>query len=148
MSQEKNKELARRLIERGIQDMKTNPAAAQEYFAPHYKEHTSSHHERNDLEGLQDLMSDVHEASPDLQMKVLHQAAEGDLVFTHWQATGTHEKAHQKHRTLKYAKPSGQEEQVSGVSVQRFQNDKIVEAWSYDTTHEIGLKGQGATSNA
>ncbi len=140
MSQQENKDLVRRLIERGIHDMKTNPAAAQEYFAAHYKEHTPTHHERNDLAGFKEVMADVHDVSPDLHMKVLGQAAEGDLVFTHWEAGGTHAKSHQKHRTLKGVAPSGKEAQVSGIFIHRVQDGKIVESWTYDNSHQIAMK--------
>ncbi len=142
--QDQNKEVVRRLIEHGIHDMKTNPAAAHEYFAEHYREHTPTHHERNDLQGFKEVMADVHDASPDVQMKVLDQAADGDLVFTHWEASGTHGKAHQKHSTLKGVQPTGEQEQISGVFIHRLQNGKIVESWTYDNSHQIVMKGQGA----
>ncbi len=138
--EEQNKEIVRRMIERGLPDAKTNPAALHEYFADHYVDRTSSF-ERNDIHGVKEGISDRHEASPDLQMEILQQAASGDVVFTHWKASWNHVKAHQKHRKLKDVAPSGVEVQVGGVFIHRLENGKIVEAWTYENTDELAMAG-------
>jgi SnoaL-like polyketide cyclase len=79
---------------------------------------------------------------------ILRKGVELYLVFTHWEAKGSHQKAHQKHRTLKGVEPSGQEEQVAGVFIHRVHNGKIVESWTYDNSHQITMRGQGESSNA
>ena len=51
---------------------------------------------------------------PDLEMTVEDQIAEGDKVATRWVATMTHQ---------------GKKVTLKGITIDRFEGDKIVEAW-------------------
>jgi steroid delta-isomerase-like uncharacterized protein len=67
-------------------------------------------------------------AFPDLRMTVDDQVAEGDRVATRWTGTGTHE------GDLMGIQGSGKQATVTGISIDRFEDGKIVESWSnWDT---------------
>jgi predicted SnoaL-like aldol condensation-catalyzing enzyme len=136
--EEKNKQIVRRFIEKGLVDAATNPDALHEYVADHYVDH-SNIFETNDIHGLKAGAKDSHAASPDLLFEVVHQAASGDIVFTHWKAKWTHGKAQQKHRKLKTVAPHGAEVQAGGVFIFRLESDKIVESWTYENTQERAM---------
>ena len=96
MSAEENKELGRRFIENGYQEvMRGNLDAVHEYFADNYHDHTSLHPEQSGVGGVKELIADAGQAWPDLRLEVMDIAANEDVVFVHWQATGRHEEQHQ-----------------------------------------------------
>jgi len=43
------------------------------------------------VHGVKDLIADAGQASPDRRLEVMDIAADEDIVFVHWQATGRHE---------------------------------------------------------
>jgi steroid delta-isomerase-like uncharacterized protein len=65
----------------------------------------------------------LRSAFPDLRMVIEDQVAENDRVMTRWTARATH-------RGPFMGKPAtNRSANVSGVTVDRFQNGKIVESW-------------------
>jgi predicted ester cyclase len=66
------------------------------------------------LAGMKRSIERNRSAYPDLHIRVEDQLAEGDKVATRWIATMTHE---------------GKNVTLQGVTIDRFENDKIVEAW-------------------
>lgn len=150
MSEEDNKALVRRYMEQAYpQAMKGNLDVLHQYFADHYIDHTPLHHEHSGVDGLKELIADTGQATPDLQMKVLHLAADGDLVFAHWTATGTHQNRHQVTKHVKHLEPTGEEGTVSGINIYRIDGGKFVEGWHYHNVLEYAMgRGQAGASVA
>lgn len=66
-------------------------------------------------------------AFPDLHFTINDQIAEGDKVVTRYTASGTHK------GTLMGIAPTGKHATATGMTINRFQNDKVVESWlNYD----------------
>ena len=79
----------------------------------------------------------VRAAIPELKISIDHIVGEGDLVAVHWRATGANTVA---------APPfpgTGRSVVIDGISLFRFQHDRIVEEWStYDnlaTMEQLGM---------
>jgi steroid delta-isomerase-like uncharacterized protein len=89
------------------------------------------------LDGLKKTIALNREAFPDLRITVEDQLAEDDKVTTRWTATMTHE------GDLGGVAASGKRVTLSGITIERFEDGKVVEAWrSMDT---LGLlRGIGA----
>jgi steroid delta-isomerase-like uncharacterized protein len=89
------------------------------------------------LEGMKRTIELNRRAFPDLRLAVEDQVAEGDKVVTRWRGEMTHL------GELGGAPPTGNRVTVSGITIDRFEDGKIVEAWrSMDT---LGLlRGIGA----
>jgi predicted ester cyclase len=101
------------------------------------------HHDRYDPHGAEGLVGmkrtiEVNRhAFPDMQLTVEDQIAEGDKVVTRWCGEMTHT------GELAGAAPTGRCVTITGITIDRFEDGKIVEAWrSMDT---LGLlQGIGA----
>jgi predicted SnoaL-like aldol condensation-catalyzing enzyme len=152
MSEEDNKALVRRFIEQGYAElMRGNLDVAHEFFADHYQDHTPLHDEQSGVQGIKELGADAGQASPDLHLEVAHIAADGDLVFVHWRATGTHERQLQATKHIRNVEPTGEEMTVSGIILYRIEGGKFVEGWYYHNVLEyaqsIGQAGAAAGSS-
>ena len=89
---------------------------------------------------MKELISDSGQATPDLRMEVLDIAADEDVVFVHWQATGRHENQHQVVKHVRDIEPTGEEGTVSGISLYRIEGGKFVEGWHYHNVLEYALE--------
>jgi predicted ester cyclase len=79
-------------------------------------------------DGMKRTIELNREAFPDMRLEVEDQIAEGDKVVTRWRGEMTNL------GELGGAKPSGNRVTISGITIDRFENGKIVEAWrSMDT---------------
>jgi steroid delta-isomerase-like uncharacterized protein len=89
------------------------------------------------LEGMKRTIELNRIAFPDMRLVVEDQVAEGDKVVTRWRGEMTHL------GELGGAPPSGEHVTISGITIDRIEDGKIVEAWrSMDT---LGLlRGIGA----
>jgi predicted ester cyclase len=89
------------------------------------------------LEGMKRTIELNRTAFPDMQLVVEDRVAEDDKVVTRWRGEMTHL------GELGGAPPSGKHVTISGITIDRFEDGKIVEAWrSMDT---LGLlRGIGA----
>jgi steroid delta-isomerase-like uncharacterized protein len=98
-------------------------------------------HAAEGLKGLKKTIALNRRAFPDLRIAIEDQVAEGDKVVTRWTATMTHE------GELGGAAPSGRRVTLTGTTIERFDDGKVVEAWrSMDT---LGLlRGIGALPDA
>jgi predicted ester cyclase len=76
-------------------------------------------------------------AFPDLRLTVEDQVAEGDKVVTRWRCEMTHL------GELGGASPTGKRVTISGITIDRFEDGKIVEAWRSMDTLAL-LRGIGA----
>ena len=79
-------------------------------------------------EGLKQMVGGYRAAFPDLEVTVEQQIAEGDLVVTRWKARGTHR------GELMGIAPTGRQATITGISIERVVDGKIVEDWTnWDT---------------
>ena len=141
MSVEENEALVRRFLEDAYQEaMRGNLDVLHQYFADDYQDHTPLHPEHSGVHGLKELVADTGQATPDLRMEVAHIAGDGDLVFVHWRATGTHEQQHQVTKHVRDVDPSGEEGTASGIILYRIEGGKFVESWGYHNVLEYALE--------
>jgi steroid delta-isomerase-like uncharacterized protein len=75
------------------------------------------------LEGLKKSIEMNRAAFPDMRITVEDQVAEGDRVATRWTAVMTHK------GELGGAPPSGRRVTMTGTTIERFEDGKVVEAW-------------------
>lgn len=88
----------------------------------------------NGVEAYKQLVAGYFRAFPDLHFTVDDMIAEGDKVVTRWTATGTHK------GELMDIPPTGTNVSVTGISIQRIENGKVLEEWvNWDT---MGLMQQ------
>jgi steroid delta-isomerase-like uncharacterized protein len=129
---DKNKQLARRLLEEGFN--KGNTAVVDELVAETcvYREPTVG--EKKGPRGFTEVMTMYRTAYPDARIAIKKQIAEGDTVVTHWTGTGTHR------GELMGMSPTGKHVTVEGVSIMRVANGKIVEA--FETYDALGMMRQ------
>ena len=123
---EENKAVARRFFEIWEEG---NLEAFEEVVAPESVDHDPYNpHGQEGLEGAKKTVAMYREAFPDVHFEIEEQLAEGDKVATRWTATGTHE------GELMGAQPTGNKASVSGITIDRIADGKIVEGWtSWDT---------------
>ena len=141
MSVEENKALVRRFLEDAYQEaMRGNLDVLHQYFADDYQDHTPLHPEHSGVHGVKELVADTGQATPDLRMEVAHIAGDGDLVFVHWRATGTHEQQHQVTKHVRDVDPSGEVGTASGIILYRIEGGKFVESWGYHNVLEYALE--------
>ena len=71
-------------------------------------------HGRDGLEGMKKSIARTRSLYPDFRMTVHDQLVDGDKVATRWTADMTHE---------------GKQVSLHGITIDRFEHGKIVEAW-------------------
>jgi predicted ester cyclase len=104
-----------------------NSEAPETIIAQNYINHQESDVEGGvsslSLEAWKDLVGGYHSAFSNSKVKVLMEIAEGDLVAIRWEITAT--------QTGDYMglAPTNKEVTWTGVSIDRFENGKIVETW-------------------
>src|SRR5918995_1060567 len=128
MSTEENKALVRREI--GELFNRTGDLdVAEEVYAPDFVGHDSTLSE--DLHGVEaakQFAASFRSAFPDLTCTIEDQIAEGDKVATRWRAIGTH-----NGETEELGPPTGNRMKITGVSIERISEGKVVESWdNYD----------------
>jgi predicted ester cyclase len=88
------------------------------------------------IEGLKELIRINHIAFPDLKIKVYNMTAEGDLVYTHFNFSGTNT------GPIHHAEPTFRSIDIDGVDIVKIVDGKIAEHWSYwDTVKFINQLG-------
>ena len=113
----------------------------QSLFTPDFKNHQEPLAEGGvkalDLSAWVALVEGNHKIFPDLAVTILSQVAEGDQVSTHWRFTGTQE------GTYEGLAPTGKTVTWTGVSIHRFVDNKVAEAWvvwdKYYLFEQLGL---------
>ncbi|RIK39586.1 MAG: ester cyclase [Chloroflexi bacterium] len=125
MSVEQNKSIVRRYLEEAVSQ--GNMSAIEAYVSPHLV-FTSPYTPEpiNGIEGFKQMIGMLHTAFPDLKIHEEAALGEEDMVATRWFATGTHRGDFMGH------KPSGRQFKISGQSIYRVQDGKIVEGWVND----------------
>ena len=96
------------------------------------------------LAGMKRTIELNRTAFPDMRLTVEDQVAEGDKVVTRWRGQMTHL------GELGGVEPSGKQVTISGMTIDRFEDGRIVEAWrSMDTLGLLrGIGAVGPTETA
>jgi steroid delta-isomerase-like uncharacterized protein len=133
MMSEENKEKTRRFLEEAFNE--GNLGVVDEIFAPDYVLHDPAIPEEiGGPEGIKGFVQMYRSAFPDTDVTVEDQIAEGDDVVTRWTARGTHQ------GELFGVPPSGNQVEITGITIDRHSGGKGVESWTnYDT---LGLMQQ------
>lgn len=124
-----HKTIARRVIEEAWNQGAL--ATVDELFAADTVYHDPDHADSKGVDAVKELITAYRTAFPDLQLTITHQLVEGDLVATHWQATGTHQGEYQG------IAPTGKTVTLTGMTLQRIaavgrvEERQIVESWNY-----------------
>ena len=121
---EENKALARRsweVVTGGSLD--TLEDAFAEFYTQDFILHEAGE-EVVGIEGLAQFVSMMRSALPDLRVTIEDDMAEGEKVVTRWIAQGTHQ------GELMGVAPTGNRVTVTGITIHRIAEAKIVEEWS------------------
>jgi steroid delta-isomerase-like uncharacterized protein len=120
-----NKEIVRRL---GVEPWEGNMDVIDELVAPDYVGHDPSQPDLQGPQGIRAFITSYLAGYPDGRITIEEQLAEGDLVATRWTGRGTQE------GELIGIPPTGKQVTVSGITISRVKNGKVVEEWSnWDT---------------
>ena len=123
MMSEENKEKARRFLQEAFNE--GNLGVVDEIFASDYVLHDpASPEEVSGPEGIKQFVQMYRSAFPDTHITVEDQIAEGDEVVTRWTGRGTHQ------GELFGGAPSGNQVELSGITISRFEGGKFVEDWT------------------
>src|SRR5215210_5252608 len=131
---EENKALTRRsweIVATGSLD--TLDDALQEVYADDIVMHEPDEDVRG-IEGLGQFVSMIRSALPDLHITLEGDIAEGDKVVSRWGAQGTHQ------GELMGIAPTGNEVAITGITIHRIEEGKIVEEW--ENWDALGLMQQ------
>ncbi len=101
-----------------------NTAAIDELYASDYTTHDELPGFSQDRKGFKEWVNQTTRAFPDIEFKIKDQLAEGDEVVTRWEAHGT-----QKGEFMGVP-ASGKAITVTGLTMNRLQNNKIKESWN------------------
>ena len=120
-----NKEVVRRALEEPWR----NPDVLDELVSSDYVGYDpSSPQPLRGPQGAKEFVETYRSAFEGAQITVKEQVAEGDLVATRWEGRGRHT------GELMGVAPTGRDVVVSGTTLSRVENGKIVEEWSnWDT---------------
>ncbi len=114
------------VIRRSFEELwnKGNLSLADELFTPNYAHHDPSTPDFGRGPESEKKRATLNRtAFPDLQLTIEDIIAEGQTVMARWSCRGTHK------GDLSGIAPTGKQVTISGVSVARFTNGKMVEGW-------------------
>jgi predicted ester cyclase len=124
MTLDDKKSLAKRSLLLWASDNTDKP---EEIFAMDYVNHQESAAVDGvkdlDLDGWRAVVEDNHRAFSYFQVRILIQIAEGDFVATRWQFSAMQTGPYLGHP------PTGKRATWTGVQIDRFENERIVESW-------------------
>src|SRR5919112_4609134 len=86
------------------------------------------------MEGLKQFVSMIRSALPDLRITLEDDLGEGNKVVSRWRAQGTHQ------GELMGVAPTGNEVAITGITIHRIEEGKIVEEW--ENWDALGLMQQ------
>ena len=128
---EQNKRLMRRDVEEVWNG--ANYALVDEIVASDYAGH-QPRNEAKGQEGYKQFFVMLRSAFPDIHFTIEDQIAEGDRVMARWTAHATHKGVFQG------IPPTGKQGVVTGMTIYRVANDKVVEGWT--NVDELGMMQQ------
>ena len=123
-AEEENKAVVRREVEE-LYNYTGNLDAVEEIFSPDYVSHESTSGEVRGIEVARQVAAAFREAFPDLENTIEDMVAEGDTVVMRFRGSGTHEGA-----TEAFGPPTGKRMEITGITIKRLSEGKIVEAWT------------------
>jgi steroid delta-isomerase-like uncharacterized protein len=121
---EENKTVARRFLEE-LYNQGGNLDAADEIFAPNYIGHVAGFEDLHGAEAVKQFAATYRQAFPDIQNTIEDVVAEGDKVTTRWTTNATHQG-----ETEAFGPPTGNRVEITGMTIGRFAEGKIVEEWT------------------
>ena len=121
MGTEDNKAIIRRIGEEFWNQGKTE--VLDEVFAADAVDHNAAPGQPPGREGIKLVNLGFRVAMPDMQLTVDDVVAEDDKVVWRWTAQGTHR------GELMGIPPTGRRATISGISIDRFADGRIVERW-------------------
>jgi predicted ester cyclase len=126
MSSEQNKAIVRRLIE---EPWKGDLSVVDELLDRSYVGYDPSVPEPlRGPDGFKENIATYRAAYSDARITVVDQIAEGDMVATRWTGRGTHD------GDLMDIAPTGKQVEVSGLTLSRLENGKVIEDYTnWDT---------------
>ena len=125
MSADTNKEIVRRL---GVEPWEGNLGVIDELVTTDYVGHDPAQPDMQGPDGIKEFITGYLTGFPDGRITIDEQLAEGDLVATRWTGRGTHQ------GEMMGIPPTGKQVTVSGITISRVKNGKVVEEWSnWDT---------------
>ncbi len=124
MTTEENKAVLRREVEE-LYNHTGNLDAVEELFSPEYVSHEPTSGETRGVEGARQFATTFREAFPDLECTIEDMIAEGDKVVMRFRGSGTHEG-----ETEAFGPPTGNQMEITGITIKRLSEGKIVEAWT------------------
>jgi steroid delta-isomerase-like uncharacterized protein len=137
------------VIRRSFEELwnKGNLSLADELFTPNYEHHDASSPDfGRGPESEKKRAALYRTAFPDLQLTIEDIIAEGQTVVARWSCRGTHK------GDLSGIAPTGKQVTISGVSIARFTNGKMVEGWvNWDALglmHQLGVVPELARTKA
>jgi steroid delta-isomerase-like uncharacterized protein len=131
---EDRKTLVRRGWEGVVNDK--NLDTLEEVYAPDFVWHEPDQDIRGYEQGKQ-FYSTFFEAFPDVSITVDDVLAEGDQVVCRYTFRGTHQG-----ETEDFGPPTGRQIVLEGITIHRFEGDKIVETWErYDNLRVLQQLG-------
>jgi steroid delta-isomerase-like uncharacterized protein len=121
------KAIARRLLDEAFNS--GNLDVVDELLAPEFVNHDAALPEpTTGIEAAKASIGGYRAAFPDLRITIDEQLAEGELVTTRWTARGTHQ------GELFGMAPTGKQGTVTGITIDRIVDGRIVESWTnWDT---------------
>ena len=124
MSAEQNKAVVRREVEE-LYNHTGNLDAVEEIFSPDYVSHEPTSGEVRGIEGARQFAATFRQAFPDLENTIEDMVAEGDKVAVRFRARGTYQG-----QTEAFGPPTGKRMEITGITIKRLYDGKIVEAWT------------------
>jgi steroid delta-isomerase-like uncharacterized protein len=130
---ERNMDVLRRVIEEGFG--KGNLAALDGVVAPTYIEHQSGLPPTR--EGLKAVITELRRIFPDLTFTIEDMTTDGDKVWGHFRARGTHRGA------MMGLPPTGKTMEITVIDIIRVQDGRLVEHWGvpdrFSQLEQLGL---------
>src|SRR5881275_1483164 len=114
-----HRDLARRAIEEVC--ARGDFAKAPQFYSERFHDHVNSL-EYHGLDGVRKSVELYRSIFPDLEIVVEEQVVEGDRVASRWTARGTNR---------------GRRVTLTGITISRFDDGKIVEDWGYSDTVDL-----------
>lgn len=130
---EQNKAIARQVIEEVFSKGRVD--LLEQCYSPDYVGHDPVDPEdTRGIEGMRERVAQYRGAFSDMRVTTEDCFAEGDRVATRWTVRGTHD------GDLMGIAPTGKQFVIDGLTIDRFEDGKIVETW--DNWDALGLMQQ------
>ena len=112
-----------RLVEEGFNRGRVE--LLDEFIHPGLVEHSNSPLGGTGLEAMKRRLTAVREAFPDAHLDIEDLSASADTVWWRWRFTATHQ------GDFVGVPPTGKRVETTGVNIERIEDGKIVEHWSF-----------------